>query len=145
MKPFAPEDREAFPEIFNIPKGVYEVSLTRPLGIVFEEIEAGRGVYVQDLVEGGLAERQGKIQVGDVLVACTATKVVGAKWERRLIPARNFDFDTTVGAIGSNEPKFGCQDVVLMFERPGEADTKVVDTFFEFFEPPFDNPWKQRQ
>ena len=145
MKPFTQEDREAYPEIFNIPKGVYEVSLTKPLGIIFEEIEVGKGVYVQDLVEGGIAERQGKIQKGDILVGVTAVKIVGAKWERRMIPARNFDFDTTVGAIQSNEPKWGCSDVVLMFERPGEADRAAVDTFFEFLEPPFDNPWKQQQ
>ena len=29
LKPFAEEDREAFPEVFNLPKGVYEVSLTK--------------------------------------------------------------------------------------------------------------------
>jgi hypothetical protein len=142
LRPFPQEDREAFPEVFNLPKGVYEVSLTKPLGIVFEEIEAGKGVYVQDLVEDGLAARHGKIRKGDVLVGVTAVKIVGAKWERRLIPARNFDFDTTVGAIGSNEPKWGCDDVVLMFERPGEADSKAVDEFLDFFEPPFDSPCK---
>ena len=119
--------------------------MTKPLGIVFEEIEAGRGVYVRDLVEGGLAEQQGKVQAGDILVAVTAIKVVGAKFERRLIPARKFDFDTTLGAIGSNEPKWQCNDVVLMFERPGESDPAQVDNFLEFFEPPFDNPWKQQQ
>jgi hypothetical protein len=139
MRPFTQEDREAFPEVFNIPKGVYEVSLTRPLGIVFEEIDAGKGVYVQDLVEDGLAARQGKVQVGDILVGVTAVKIVGAKWERRMIPARRFDFDTTVGAIASNEPKWGCNDVVLMFERPGEADKEALDEFFAFLEPPFDN------
>lgn len=139
MRPFTQEDREAFPEVFNIPKGVYEVSLTRPLGIVFEEIDAGKGVYVQDLVEDGLAARQGKIQVGDILVGVTAVKIVGAKWERRMIPARRFDFDTTVAAIGSNEPKWGCNDVVLMFERPGEANQEALDEFFAFLEPPFDN------
>lgn len=145
MSPFTDEDRAAYPEIFTIPKGVYEVGMTKPLGIVFEEIEAGKGVYVQELAEGGLAERMGKIQPGDVLVGITAIKVVGAKWERRLIPARNFDFDTVVGAIGSNDQKWGCQDVILMFERPSEADSAATDTFLEFFEPPFDNPWKQQQ
>jgi len=140
MKPFSEEDRQAFPEIFNIPKGVYEVSMTKPLGIVFEEIEARKGVYVQELVEGGLADIQGKIQVGDILVGVTAVKIVGAKYERRLIPARKFDFDTTVGAITSNQPKWGCNDVVLMFERPGEADPTETDKFLSFFEPPFDNP-----
>lgn len=140
MKPFTEEDRKAFPEIFSIPKGVYEVSMTKPLGIVFEEIEARKGVFVQDLVEGGLADLQGKVQVGDILVAVTAVKIVGAKYERRLIPARKFDFDTAVGAIGSNQPKWGCNDVILMFERPGEAEPAETDKFLEFFEPPFDNP-----
>jgi hypothetical protein len=54
-----------------------------------------------------------------------------------MLPARKFDFDTAVGAIGSNERKWNCDDVVLMFERPSEADSDAVDTFLEFFEPPF--------
>ena len=54
-----------------------------------------------------------------------------------MIPARRFDFDTTVGAIGSNEPKWSCNDVVLMFERPEECEREEVDAFMEFFEPPF--------
>lgn len=66
-----------------------------------------------DLVEGGAAERQGKIQKGDILVGVTAVKVIGAKWERRLLPARPFDFDTVVGAISSNDVKWGCDDVIL--------------------------------
>jgi hypothetical protein len=78
-------------------------------------------------------------------ILLSLSQIVGAKWERRLIPARKFDFDTTVGAIASNEAKWGCNDVVMMFERPSEADTKATDAFFEFFEPPFDNPWKQQQ
>lgn len=145
MSPFTDEDKAEFPEVFTFPKGLYEVSMTKPLGIVFEEIEVGEGVFVQDIVEGGLAAVQGKIQPGDVLVGVTAIKVVGAKWERRMIPARRFNFDTAVGAIGSNEPKWSCSDVVLMFERPSECDRAEVDAFMEFFEPPFDNPWKQQQ
>lgn len=175
MKPFTDEDKADFPEVFNLPKGVFEVSMTKPLGIIFEEIEAGQGVFVQDLVEDGLAAIQGRVQPGDVLIGITAVKVVGgkekvvgyevptetclgfsiffliycnisshcifdldtAKWERRLIPARKFDFDTTVGAIGSNEAKWGCNDVILMFERPGECVREEVDAFMEFFEPPF--------
>jgi len=145
MSPFTDEDKADFPEIFTLPKGVYEVIMTKPLGIVFEEIEIGKGVFVQDLVEDGLAARQGTLQSGDVLIGVTAIKVVGAKWERRMIPARRFDFDTTVGAIGSNEPKWSCNDVAMLFERPGESVRTEVDAFMEFFEPPFDNPWKQQQ
>ena len=145
MSVFPDEDRQAFPEVFNFPTGVYEVELTKPLGIVFEEIELGQGLYVQDLVEGGNAERDGRIQKGDVLVGITAVKVVGAKYERRLIPARKFDFDTMVGAVESNAERFNCYSVVLVLERPSEADPAKTDEFMEFFEPPFDNPWKQAQ
>uniref|UniRef100_A0A7S2S9V6 PDZ domain-containing protein n=1 Tax=Eucampia antarctica TaxID=49252 RepID=A0A7S2S9V6_9STRA len=144
MKPFGDEDREAFPEVFQLPEGVYEVSTVKPLGIVFEEIEDGgkSGVYVVDVVEGGNAQFQGKVQKGDLLIALTAIKVSGAKWERRLIPAVTFDFDTVVGAIGSNDVKWGCSDVILQFARPGQFDQPKVDAFLEFFEPPSDTPWK---
>lgn len=142
MSPFPAEDREKYPEMFALPEGTYEVQMVKPLGIVFEEINAGRGVFVQDLVEGGRAERQGIIQPGDELIAITAVKVVGAKWERRLIPAMDFDFDTVVGAIGSNEEKWGCNNVILQFQRPGVADADAVKSHLEFFEPPSDSPWK---
>jgi hypothetical protein len=145
MSVFPDEDKAAYPELFALPKGVYEVGLAKPLGIVFEEVQAGKGVFVQDLVEEGNAQAQGVIQPGHVLVGITATKIVGAKFERRLIPARNFDFDTVVGAIASNDERWNCYNVVMMFERPDEAESKQVDEFLEFFEPPFDNPWKQRQ
>lgn len=145
MSVFPADDRQSYPEIFTFPKGVYEVILKKPLGIVFEEIDSGTGVYVKDLVDEGNAQQQQRIRIGDVLVGITAVKVVGAKYERRLIPARKFDFDTMVGAIASNEPRFACEDVVLAFERPGEADSAEVDQFMAFFEPPFDNPWKQQQ
>lgn len=145
MRVFPEEDKQEFPELFQIPKGLYEVRLNKPLGVVFEEIDAGSGLYVQDLVEGGNAAREGTIQVGDVLVGMTAVKIVGAKHERRLIPARRFDFDTMVGAVGSNNAKFSCDDVVLFVQRPGEIEDAKVDEFMNFFEPPFANPWKQRQ
>lgn len=142
MEPFPDEDRELYPAMFKLPKGVYEVSLRRPCGILFEEIEVNRGVYVQDLVEGGAAARQGVIQPGDVLIGLTAIQISGAKWERRMIPAKKFGFDLVVSAIGSNEPKWGCDDVILMVERPEEIDREEVDSFLEFFEPPTDTPWK---
>jgi hypothetical protein len=145
MSVFPEEDQLTFPETFQLPKGLSEVKLKKPLGIVFEEFDNGPGVFVKDLVAGGNAAKSGLVQIGDMLVGITAVKVVGAKYERRMIPARKFDFDTMVGAIGSNEERFSCSDVVLMLERPGESDSASVDKFMDFFEPPFDNPWKQRQ
>ena len=145
MKPFPEEDRELYPDMFRIPAGTFEVRMARPLGIVFEELEAGGGggVYVKELVEGGNAEAKGVIKPGDRLIAVTAVKVVGAKWERRLLPCTTWDFDTVVGAIGSNDIKWGCNDVILLFERPGEADEDEVKKHLAFFEPPFDSMWKR--
>lgn len=145
MKPFPDEDRELYPEQFKLPKGVYEVPLAKPCGILFEEIEPNRGVYIQDLVEGGNAARQGILKPDDILIGVTAIQIAGAKWERRLIPARKFGFDLVVGAIGSNEEKWGCNNVILMVERPEESNRKEVDKFLEFFEPPPDTPWKLPQ
>lgn len=144
MKPFPAEDRELYPDMFRIPDGVFEVRMAKPLGIVFEELEAGGGgVYVAGLVEGGNAEAQGIIQEGDKLIGVTAIKVIGAKWERRLLPCTAWDFDTVVGAIGSNDIKWGCDNVVLQFERPGEAKEDEVKKHLEFFEPPFASSWKR--
>jgi hypothetical protein len=44
MKPFPDEDRQLYPEMFRLPKGMYEVPLARPCGIIFEEIKPNRGV-----------------------------------------------------------------------------------------------------
>lgn len=143
MSPFPEEDRESYPEVFQLPKGVYEVSMTKPLGIIFEEVAVGQGVYVKDLVENGNAERMGQIQEFDVLIGVTAIKVVGAKWERRLIPAKDLSFDIVVGAIQSNEEKWGCDDVVLQFMRPTEVDDmERVNDHLAFFNPPGDSAWR---
>lgn len=96
MKPFPDEDRDQYPEVFNLPTGLYEVKLKKPLGIIFEEIDAGKGLFVQELVEDGNAQREGTVKPGDVLVGMTAVKPMGVKYERRMIPARNFNFDLMV-------------------------------------------------
>ena len=143
MKPFPAEDRDIYPQLFTLPKGVCEISSVKPLGIVFEEIEAGKGVYVTDIVEGGNADIQGVVQKGDILIGVTAIKVIGAKWERRLIPARDLSFDTIVDAISSNDPKWGCEDVVLQFERPSEVeDEQAVKDHLSFYNPPGDSAWR---
>jgi hypothetical protein len=67
------------------------------------------------------------IQVCDVLVGMTAVKIVDDKWERRMIPA--YRFDTVVGTITSNNGKWSCSDVILMFEHPGKADSAGLTPF----------------
>ena len=109
------EDRDAYPELFKLPKNCYEVILEKPLGIAFEEGEDG-GVVVDYLVDGSNAAKDGTIQSGDVLLATTAAMAMGPKFERKLIPSRYLDFDTIMGAIGSNAPKYHkkrLNDVIL--------------------------------
>lgn len=103
--------------------GVFEVALKKPCGIVFEEIDAvfPRGVKVLSLVEGGNAESSGAIQAGDKLVAVSAIRFIGAKYERDMFDATQMDFDKVVEAIGSNEEKWRCPDVILQFTRPAPS------------------------
>ena len=142
MSVFPQEDRDEYPEMFVLPKGCYEVLLKRPLGIAFEEVVPGRGVVVDYCVEGGNADASGVVQPGDILYAVTAVKVFGARYERKLIPSIDLDFDTIMGAIGSNEPKWKCTNVALQLYRPSEADEAEVRKFLEFFEIPPNNVWR---
>ena len=66
------EDRDAYPELFKLPKDCYEVILEKPLGIAFEENDDG-GVVVDYLVEGGNADKDGTIKPGDVLLLLPLT------------------------------------------------------------------------
>ena len=76
------EDRAAYPEMFALPPGVYEVETPRPLGIAFEEVVAGlpRGIVVDSLVDGGNAAAAGVIRPGDILLATTACKEIGPRY-----------------------------------------------------------------
>ena len=126
-----------------LPKGVYEVKLERPLGIAFEEIEPGRGVKVDYVVEDSNAAEAGVIETGDILLGVTAIKVIGAKFERRLIPARTLDFDTITSAIASNEPRWQRYNVVLQFMRPGVADDEECMAYLKRIGIAKDSPWVQ--
>jgi hypothetical protein len=49
--------------------------------------------------------------------ALAQIRLIGAKFERQMFDCTKWDFDTVVNAIGSNEERFGCEDVVLQFSR----------------------------
>ena len=101
-----------------LPENVFEVVLPTPLGIQFEENDyPKKGVSVVGLVPDSNAAKSGLIAVGDYLVGVTAIQFQGAKWERRMLDCRKWDFDTVVDAIKSNKPQFSCDDVILQFYR----------------------------
>ena len=110
----------------------YRVRLRTPLGIAFEEVEPGKacGVVVADLVDGGNAEHDGRIWVGDRLLSTSAVVLGGdsalltvgggrqfTNWKRELIPATAMGFDEIMAAIGSNSGRFGYVDCLLELAR----------------------------
>ena len=100
--------------------GVFEVSLRRPLGIVFQEMGTDSkplGVKVIEIAPDSNAAKNGAVSVDDVLVGVTAVRFVGAKFEREMYDASTWRFDRVVEAISSNEEKWRCDDVVLQFAR----------------------------
>ena len=123
--------------------GSYRVSLPKPLGIQFEEVAPGKpeGVVVAGLVEGGNAEANGRILVGDRLLRVSAVSFGGqsalvtlgsgqqyTSFKRELIPATSLDFDTIIAAIGSNEGRYGYSDVVLELRHTDESVPRATPT-----------------
>jgi hypothetical protein len=156
VKEYPQADRDAYPALFSLPDDCYEVVLDKPLGIAFIENDDG-GVCVDYLVEGANAEKSGVIKPGDVLLATTACMGRDGKFERKLIPSRYIPFDTIMGAIGSNEPRFNKQrknDVILQFARPtspyeDEGDPydggkRGIKSYMKSLEFPSDSPWLAR-
>jgi hypothetical protein len=157
-KEYPQEDREAYPALFSLPEDCYEIKLSKPLGIAFEEIEGSSGGVVVDyLVEGGNAQKSGMIKPGDVLLATTACMGRDGTFERKIIPSRYLDFDSIMGAIGSNAAKFSktrTNDVILQFARPSapydnEGDPyaggkRGITDYLKSIEIPVDSPWRGR-
>jgi hypothetical protein len=51
-----------------------------------KRLRARQRSFRKELVEGGNAANQETVELDDVLIGLTAVKVVGAKFERRLLP-----------------------------------------------------------
>mmetsp|Transcript_10203 Transcript_10203/g.11843 ORF Transcript_10203/g.11843 Transcript_10203/m.11843 type:complete len:207 (+) Transcript_10203:181-801(+) len=66
-------------------KNYVSASLTKPMGIVFEENdEEYGGIFVISLSEDGAAEKEGTIKPGDQLVAVNDIKVSGMEFDAAL-------------------------------------------------------------
>ena len=113
------------------------IRLKRPLGIVFEEVEAGqsKGLRVASLVPGGNADFDGRVFEGDKLIAVSAvtfTKgetLAGQKvynnWERIMVTVASESFDFTMKAIESNSSRHGYTDVILRVRRTDDSVFRV--------------------
>ena len=112
---------------------------------------------VDYVVEGSNADLSRTIKPGDVLLATTACMGRDGTFERKMIPSRYLDFDTIMGAIGSNEPRFNkkrTNDVILQFARPGalyendgdpySGGKRGVTDYLDSLKFPSDSPWLAR-
>lgn len=123
--------------------GTYTVRLAKPLGIMFEEIALAKpeGVVVTGLVEDSNAEKDGRILVGDKLLRVSAVSFGGQKplvaigsgsqftaFSRDLIPCMSLDFETIMGAIRSNEGRYGYTDVVLEFMHTDQSVPRAASS-----------------
>ena len=109
------------------------------------------------LVEGGNAALSGQIKPGDVLLATTACMGRDGTFERKVIPSRYLDFDTIMGAIGSNGPQYHKKrknDVILQFARPTapyendgdpyDGGERGIKDYLDSLKFPSDSPWLKR-
>jgi C-terminal processing protease CtpA/Prc len=61
----------------------FDVTLTKPMGIVFEENdEKFGGIYVKEIKSASVAAASGSLKAGDQLVAVDGTSVKGASFDR---------------------------------------------------------------
>ena len=66
-------------------KNYITVSLSKPMGIVFEENDSEYGgIFVLEISEGSSAEKDGTVRPGDQLVAVGSKKVSGLAFEEAL-------------------------------------------------------------
>ena len=77
-------------------KNYVGVSLSKPMGIVFEENDSEfGGIFVQSLTDGGIAATNGSIQDGDQLVTVGNKNVHGLDFDDALAAIIDSDGDKT--------------------------------------------------
>lgn len=98
-----------------------------------EDAKNGR-ILVDEIVEGGNADRDGRVRVGDVLVGCQAVTLKEAKlsgsfekegygarpydnWETIWVDTVGLRYETVISALTSNNPRWGISSIELELER----------------------------
>eukprot|EP00197_Chlamydomonas_leiostraca_P008785 CAMPEP_0202865750 /NCGR_PEP_ID=MMETSP1391-20130828/6334_1 /ASSEMBLY_ACC=CAM_ASM_000867 /TAXON_ID=1034604 /ORGANISM="Chlamydomonas leiostraca, Strain SAG 11-49" /LENGTH=166 /DNA_ID=CAMNT_0049545627 /DNA_START=147 /DNA_END=647 /DNA_ORIENTATION=+ len=119
----------------SAPAGVeYQLTLKKPVGLVFAQKPSGGPVYVEEVTPGGIADKTGKVQVGDVLSKCSAVVLKSGKegeyeregygqtlytnWDKVMFDCEGQEFNTVMSALKSNNARWGIMDVTLVFRRP---------------------------
>eukprot|EP01023_Acetabularia_acetabulum_P044172 TRINITY_DN4427_c0_g1_i1.p3 TRINITY_DN4427_c0_g1~~TRINITY_DN4427_c0_g1_i1.p3 ORF type:complete len:159 (+),score=14.84 TRINITY_DN4427_c0_g1_i1:47-523(+) len=109
-----------------------QLTVKKPLGLILAENDS-KQVFVDEIVPEGNAQKDGRIQQGDVLVGCSAVVLKKGKegqyeeegyaarpytnWEKVEFDCEGQDFDTVMSAISSNNERWGFNTVDLKFKR----------------------------
>lgn len=86
----------------------YPVTLTKPLGLVFEEVTAGsaNGVRVSEVQPGGAASKMGYPWPGDLLLECNGVDLSSADFDSAMEVLINAP--ERLNLLMAREGKFGC-------------------------------------
>ena len=102
----------------------YDLTLTKPLGIAFEETASGFGLEVTEVVEGGSAHEDGSIWPGDLLLKVGGRDVAGLDFDgamAALVAADEARCKLTLGRVRGKMGalRFGGEDAELIFSKTG--------------------------
>ncbi|KAL6752363.1 hypothetical protein V8C86DRAFT_2757499 [Haematococcus lacustris] len=115
----------------------YTLTLRKPVGIAFAQKAVGEPVLVDEVIPGGIADKTGRVRVGDILTRCSAVVLKAGtegQFEREgygqrpydnfskvMFDCRGQDFKSVMAALKSNNSRWGIMDVTLVFTRNGGA------------------------
>ncbi|KAJ9523867.1 hypothetical protein QJQ45_020069 [Haematococcus lacustris] len=125
----------------------YTLTLRKPVGIAFAQKAVGEpgelsalvhhAVLVDEVIPGGIADKTGRVRVGDILTRCSAVVLKAGtegQFEREgygqrpydnfskvMFDCRGQDFKSVMAALKSNNSRWGIMDVTLVFTRNGGA------------------------
>eukprot|EP00287_Rhodomonas_sp_CCMP768_P005088 CAMPEP_0196740204 /NCGR_PEP_ID=MMETSP1091-20130531/29930_1 /TAXON_ID=302021 /ORGANISM="Rhodomonas sp., Strain CCMP768" /LENGTH=141 /DNA_ID=CAMNT_0042085215 /DNA_START=173 /DNA_END=598 /DNA_ORIENTATION=+ len=124
---------------YEVPEHCRKIRIEKPLGIILEEVDQGKGAYVVKVNEGSNAQNAG-VQVGELLVACSAATLKAGKegryaetgyggrpfdnWEIVMFPCIDTPFKSIMQALASNNDRWGINAISVVLapeKKKGEA------------------------
>merc|ERR1711966_221412 len=114
---------------YQVPENCRRLRIRKPLGVILEEVHDGKGAFVVQVNEGSNAEKAG-VQVGELLVACSAATLKAGKegayanqgyggrpfdnWEIVMFPCIDTPFKSIMQALASNNERWGIDSISVV-------------------------------
>ncbi|CAM9776927.1 unnamed protein product [Chrysoparadoxa australica] len=128
-------EQEVLPDTtFRTEEGTkYSTSLTKPLGIVFQEADPRweGGLVVRELVDGGNAAQDGKIQQGDHLLAVNGQAVGRSDFDQVMSVIKGASEEVELKLFNGSMGELYNPEVFLDFSVDGEDAGRVEIRLFK--------------